>query len=405
MTQPAAFRRGDDPPVIVPGVDPEQTAFVFDAPSPPVTNARTPAFRSYDYPILSYVARTHAVTLHQIVDRFACYDGKRPGHLVRVVRALVARGWLRASRLEPALGRASRQLLTLTDAGWAELGDERPPDPLHELPHRLDHRLQEAEFILEHEARGWRLVPQPAEAWRALKAMAIAHYRRPGRSELDTAHDIRIGKLLYRPLPVPLWLHCATGAVLLVFPSRRGVNLPALLAQLPDLHLWPTLRIHLVGADHDRLERDKEVLRRWAARTKHRVSVESLPPYRQHMRPFSSGQKTASLYAQHGVPAPRAAISLGRRSSHAKGSAYADISRAVSAAPAAAPVAQGPLGAPAAANAPPRQPSQLLPRIPVRPSYLLSMTVPRPHPRISSPPQEELDRMREARRRIRPYDP
>lgn len=404
MTQPAAFRRGDDPPVIVPGVDPEQLPMVFNAPAPPVTSPRSPrspAFRSYDYPCLSFVARCHAATLHQLVDRFATYDGKRPAHIVRVVRALVARGWLRASRLDPTLGRASRQVLTLTAAGWAELGDERPPDPLHELPYRLDHRLQEAEFALEHEARGWRLVPQPAEAWRALKASALAHYRRPGRSELDTAHDIRIGKLLYRPLPVPLWLHCATGAVLLVFPSRRGVNLPALLAQLPDLHLWPTLRIHLVGADHDRVERDKEVLRRWAARTKHRVSVGALAPFRQHVRPWSTGQKTPSLYAQHGVPSPRATIILERRSGHATGSTYAVISRAVPAVPTPAPLRERPLGAPTAANTPARQPSQLLPRMPVGPSQLLSMTA----SRISSPPREELDRMREARRRIRPYDP
>jgi DNA-binding MarR family transcriptional regulator len=292
--QAGRYRRHDDPPVVVAGVDPDQLAFTLSAPTDTPTRRASP-FRQYDLPILSYVASTLAVTSHAIVYQFATNRGRTPGHIVRVVRALVERGWLRASRLDPDLGRASRQILTLTEAGWKQLGATPQADPLTEPRHMLEHRLQEAEYNLEQSANGWRLITQPDEAWRALRASALAHYRRPGRSELDVAMMLRVEKLPAQTLPLAVWLHEKTGAVKFTIPSRRGINLRCLLENLPDLRLWPSLRADLVGADWDRTERDRELLRKWAARTRNSIVIDTPPSFRTRPAPRNAPRLTPSV--------------------------------------------------------------------------------------------------------------
>jgi DNA-binding MarR family transcriptional regulator len=289
--QAGRYRRHDDPPVVVAGVDPDQLAFTLSPPTDTPTRRASP-FRRYDLPMLRYVADTAAVTSHQVVYRFATHAGRTPGHVVRVVRALVDRGWLRASRLDPDHGRASRQVITLTDAGWKQLGATPQTDPQRAPRYVLEHCLQEAEYILEQSANGWRLIPQPDEAWRALKSSALTYYRRPGRSELDTAHMLRIERLPAATLPLPVWQHEITGAVKFAVPSRRGINLPALLAELPNLHIWPSIRADLVGADTDRIGRDRELLRRWAARNRYTVALDTPPSFRTRPAPRFAARLT-----------------------------------------------------------------------------------------------------------------
>ena len=108
-------RRSDDPVVLPPATDPEQLLLAMFDPLD-LLGPDPFTFCSYDEPVLHLIARYGGVaTAHQIIYRFAIYDGKHRGHLVKVIRSLVDRGWLRSTKLDPARGRASRQILALSD--------------------------------------------------------------------------------------------------------------------------------------------------------------------------------------------------------------------------------------------------------------------------------------------------
>ena len=364
----AVTRRSDDPIRVPPGVDPDQLAFPFDA-SPIDTSRRTSPFRSYDDAVLAFVAQQRIATAHQVVYRFATYDGKARGHIVRVIRSLVDRGWLRSAKLDPALGRASRQVLTLSDMAWRDLGEVPPRDPMTLPRHARDGLLQDTEFRLEHECRGWLRAGESAAAWRALHAAAAQHFKTVDRSESGHADWAVIDRLKpdkQAPLPVEVWVQPATKSAMLVMPSRRGFNIRATLAAMPDLALWPVLRIHLVGADPRRLQSDAYLVREWARRTNHRVALEALAPFRTRAHPSDVGRLPVSLYALHGVPSPRASLALKHRRSHAPG-ATCDHNSRVANHPAPGTIPPRPLveglNPPPAPRRRPYRPSRLLPMI------------------------------------------
>lgn len=395
-------RRSDDPISLPAGVDRDQLAFAFDAP-PAAATDRAPAFRSYDAAVLHFVAQQRLVTAHQVVYRFATYDGKHRGHIVRVIRSLVDRGWLRSAKLQPELGRASRQVLMLSDMAWRDRRREPPPDPMSEPTHIREGRLQGTEFLLEHECRGWRRAGGRAAAWQALKAAALHHYRTADRSELGQAQRTLIEKLkpeAQRPLPVAVWVHPATRSAMLVMRSRRGLNLGATLAAMPSLILWPEVRVHLVGADADRVARDAELVRRWAIDTRHRVVIEALDPFRTRPNPSEYGRLPTSMYALHGVPSPRAAFAFGRRGSHAP-SVTCDVNSDHQIRVQVAEMPPRPLTEGLNPRRERRQtgfrPSRLCAVIPSGPSAPVRQTAGRP----VEPPQDQLVSMRAARRRIR----
>jgi hypothetical protein len=318
-------RRTDDPPVTVTDGDHDQLDLSLDAALELYAGPLLPV-STYDEPILRIVARARIVTAHQLIDRFATYDAKRRAHVVRVLRRLVDRDLLESAKMERERGRASRQVVVLTAAARRERGLEPVPYPLRERLAKREHLLQEEEFRLEHECRGWIPLVSVEDTWKWLRQLALDYYKRVDRSGLER----RLIEVM-RPAAIPfdVWHQPSTGALLFLVPSCSGTNLRQKLGKMPDLSLWPVLTFHLVGADPRRVSSDATLIRTWARRTRHRVHLEALHPFRTRPNPATREKLQVSIYAQHGVPSPRAWFAREAGSSHVRPGSCAAISDAI----------------------------------------------------------------------------
>lgn len=282
---------------------PDQLEFDFPAAPPPTPPARR--FRSYELPILLFVARHGAALAQQVIRRFATLDGKWPRPIVRTVRDMVSDGVLESRPLNPAAGRSSRQVLTLTPDGWSAVGQPSATDPLTEPVELIAQRLQLVELHIAMEVRAWRLLTDPLAKWAAIRTWGVRHFSRPGRSDLDKAHLLRISKMAPQAVPLQVWHHAPSRHVLFAVPSYRGHNLGRLLATMPNLTLFPPLAIYVVGAFPSRVAADCEVLTRWATRTRHLVDVRTIESFADRPNPLRAGRPRPSQYRRYGAPSPR----------------------------------------------------------------------------------------------------
>lgn len=282
---------------------PDQLTLELQPISPPAQPTRR--FRSYERPTLLFLARHGAALSQQVVRRFATLDGKWPGQIVATIRSLVEDGFIQARRLNPAAGRSSREVLTLTPAGWAEVGRPSIPDPLAEQSELLGNRLQFVDFHIEMEVRAWVRLTDPRAQWTAIRTWGMSHYWRPGRTELDEECLRRISRMAPQTVPLQVWYHEEWKHVLFAAPSYRGHNMARLLAAMPTLNLFPKLVIYVVGAFPSRVDADRGIVERWAKSTGHQVNVRTIEPFADRTNPVRGGRPGSSQYVRYGAPSPR----------------------------------------------------------------------------------------------------
>ena len=272
-------------------------------------------FSVYRYPVLLWLAAQRAATVHQTVYRFWCLAGRSGSHGYRVLQDLVQRGLVDRRPLHPWKGAASLQVLTLTPAGWREVGQQPARDPRV----GVEHLLQFAHVCLEREAEGWVLVP-PAELWLRLRRRALDSIRRPGSLEheremqrvIERSKDVRVG----------LWgiWHERSSQVRIIVPARSLAGAARACHRLFPLRLIAEaerLQLELVAGDEDLASRAAKMIERQFAGSRRRrrggrgtvwprlpVTVHVAAHFGTLPHPADAEATRVSRYAESNAPSP-----------------------------------------------------------------------------------------------------
>lgn len=262
--------------------------------------------RTYDLPVLKWVAYHRVVTVHQVVYRFFVYAGRGPGYGFRIVQGLVQRGLLESSSLDTERGSVSRQILTVSEAGWAALCEAVPKDKKRVGVEGLrEYRIQFAEMMMVRELEGWSLI-SAGGVWKKLKDWSLEQYR--GRTLTDTERATRTG--LERAPAQEVGLNALwnrkTKQVRLLLPVRRGLSFTRLIERLPRLlAALGAIEFELIIGEVGQGENAREALTRWAERSKIEIAIFSVPNFRARVHPSEAKDEVADLYYRNNIPDPR----------------------------------------------------------------------------------------------------
>ncbi len=248
------------------------------------------------FPILLFLARYRAASVRTTVMRFFVNSGIDPRWGLRVVHRLVEDGLICSSPLKAGLGRASQRVLTLTDTGWADLGLRIPKSDafraLHDVPRR-DHWCQTAWVATERAAQGWTHT-DASQTFGHLRKAALAQYRGRATTDTDRAFRDRIERMPAVAVGLESLVH-TDGVVRLLVPVREGLNVPALLARLPDLRLLGPLEFELVAVQPDDGKAAERALKRWWT-GRESVALHRLEPFSRLASPATMRANGVDLY-------------------------------------------------------------------------------------------------------------
>lgn len=275
--------------------------------------------RTYDDAVLRYIAFHRFVTTQQYIFRFRIYAGKSPSYGFRLLKRLVAKGWIKKEKLDPEKGGASKDVLSLTDEGWLRCGLTPPTyQEKNRVANHQEYYLQFAEVMLERQSTGWKFIrrdrqhPQKGQNWLYLliQEWGLEPFRgRPLNTEQRAVRDAIKRTSEFELNLDGLW-HPRKKDLRLMLPVRRGLDYRRKIEELPIQFLrgLPPLVFELVCAHMDRLEGVKRSLRRWSDKVNLEVETSRVPHFRTRTYAENAPDSPVNRYEKHDVGDPRKLI-------------------------------------------------------------------------------------------------
>lgn len=319
MTNPEESETGENPAALQRELfdwDDVQAGPETDEPELPTNRTRP---RTYDDAVLRYIAFHRFVTTQQYIFRFRIYAGKSPSYGFRLLKRLIAEGWVKKKKLDPDKGGASKDVLSLTNEGWLRCGAS--PPTYQQKTQAANHReyyLQFAEVLLERQSKGWKFIrrdrehPQKGENWLYLliqewglepfRGRALNTEERAVRDAIKRAQEFQIEL-------DGLW-HPQQKDLRLMLPVRRGLDYKRKIEELPVQYLrgLPPITFELVCAHMDRLEGVKRTIRRWGDKMKLATNIERVEHFRTRTYADDAPEPPVDRYTEYGVGDPRALL-------------------------------------------------------------------------------------------------
>lgn len=273
--------------------------------------------RMRDVPIVNFIGSLHMVTVHQLLERFYRQRGIAVSAGYRLIGELEEAGLIQVDRLHPHLGRRSRCIVSLTEAG-RRTADPTWLEPVGRPTNVSEHQaycLQYAEMRLVRECEKWDVIPS-ADAWGALQAWAKHAFAVPGLSDTEKIMRGFFQRDRVIAMPCDLLLRRDHSEVRIVLAGVAGRSVAKVLAMMPldilklmrSVETLPkrsaAIRFEVVATSDRQFTKAVKAIARWSKVHRLNAQWSSTPSYLYRTNPRLKPRQRVNLYAKANPPDP-----------------------------------------------------------------------------------------------------